>query len=95
MIGILIFTSISFIIGAALSLTYYFFNKEDLYIEKVKQLLPGYNCGSCGFGSCADMSDNIINKGANPNRCRPMKKEQFESLSEYLKTIGVNVKLKD
>lgn len=34
--------------------------KEDLRISQVADLLPGINCGNCGFPSCREMASSII-----------------------------------
>lgn len=92
MLGILIFTGIAFVIGIILSLTNYYLNKEDDRIAEVLHLLPGYNCGACGFGGCHGMATNIVTKSANPHRCRPMRKEQYDRLSSYLKEHNIITK---
>lgn len=89
MLGILIFTGIAFGISIILSLANYYLNKEDKRVEEVLHLLPGYNCGSCGFGGCHDMAVNIIQNGADPHRCRPMHKDQYERLKSYLDSHGI------
>ncbi len=84
MLGVAIFTFITFIISIILVLTHYQLNKEDQTVKEVLSLLPGYNCGSCGFAGCSDMALNIVKKGVDPNKCRPMKEEQYSKLKEYL-----------
>jgi len=44
---------------------------EDPRIERVSSLLPGANCGGCGFAGCADYARAIIAKGADLNLCAP------------------------
>lgn len=92
MSGIIIFTSIAFVISIILASTNYYLNREDKRVEQVKLLLPGYNCGSCGFTGCHDMADNIVNNGADPKRCKPMRVEQYKRLNEYLKSHGIKQK---
>lgn len=87
--GIIIFTLIAFAISIILTTADYYLNKEDKRVEEVLHLLPGYNCGSCGFGGCLDMATNIVNKGADPKRCRPMKEEQYKNLKTYMNSHGI------
>lgn len=37
-----------------------FWVKLDPNLEKVIQMLPGLNCGACGFASCETLADSII-----------------------------------
>ena len=60
--------------------------EEDHRIEEVEKMLPGYNCGACGKSGCHASAVAIIEEGFNPEYCKPIKKEQLESLKEYLKT---------
>ena len=57
MIGILILTMTSLILGTILVLTDLFINKKDNKTEEILKHLPGYNCGACGYGSCSGMAN--------------------------------------
>ncbi|MDD4643754.1 MAG: (Fe-S)-binding protein [Bacilli bacterium] len=89
MLGILIFTSIAFSLAVILVVTNYYLNKEDKRVAEVLALLPGYNCGACGFGGCQDMAYNIVKEGVDPKKCRPMKEEQYQKLKDYLDSHNI------
>jgi uncharacterized protein YqhQ len=38
------------------------------------------------------MAYNILNKGADPKRCRPMREEQYRKLTDYLHSHNINTK---
>ena len=44
---------------------------EDPRIGKVAELLPGANCGGCGFAGCADYARALVLRGAENNLCAP------------------------
>lgn len=44
---------------------------EDTRVGKVTELLPGINCGGCGFAGCADYARAIVLHGAEGNLCAP------------------------
>ncbi len=44
--------------------------EEDERIEKVNEVLPGANCGACGYAGCADYAKAIV-EGAPVNKCIP------------------------
>ncbi len=43
--------------------------KTDPRVEEIQALLPGANCGACGFAGCADLADAIVNRGAPMTSC--------------------------
>jgi len=61
--------------------------KEDNRIDDVEKLLPGYNCGSCGFPGCRGFASAVVN-GENDklSKCKPGKKDKnFDAIIDYLK----------
>ena len=46
-----------------------FFVAEDPRIKGVADLLPGANCGGCGFAGCAACAEAIVKAQAEPNAC--------------------------
>ncbi len=49
----------------------YLSTPEDPRIGKVAELLPGANCGGCGFAGCADYARAIVTQDAECNQCAP------------------------
>lgn len=52
-------------IGAVLGLLIFisnkfFFVKEDERIDEVEKLLPGANCGACGYPGCRGLSEALV-----------------------------------
>ena len=56
--------------------------KTDERTEKISEILPQANCGSCGYAGCADYADAIISKGEKGNLCRPGGAETAKKISE-------------
>ena len=55
---------------------------EDPKIEEINSLLPGVNCGACGFLSCHDFAEHIVTEGADPGKCRVVQEETRKKLFE-------------
>jgi electron transport complex protein RnfB len=57
----------------------------DERIETVIELLPGYNCGACGYPGCAGFGEAIV-KGEVPklSACKPGKDEHYDPILAYL-----------
>lgn len=90
MIEILIAIGVVLAIAAVLGLllavaSKYLAVKEDPRVGEVTKLLPGANCGGCGFPGCSGMADSIVNGGNKKlSACRPCKPENREKIKEYL-----------
>ena len=39
--------------------------------DQIRRVLPGYNCGACGFAECIDYAVAVANGTANPKVCVP------------------------
>lgn len=49
------------------------------------KFLPGYNCGACGYGSCAGLAKAMEEDPENYIKCKPLKKEEKELIKNILK----------
>jgi len=63
---------IGFVSAAALAVAEKYLSvPQDPRIGKVTELLPGANCGGCGFAGCADYARAIVADNAECNLCAP------------------------
>lgn len=60
--------------------------KVDKRVEEVRALLPGANCGACGFPGCDGLADAIALKGAPVNSCPIGGAPLAEKLAELMGT---------
>lgn len=58
--------------------------KEDENTKRIREILPGINCGACGFKGCSDYAEAISNGTAKPNLCIPGASAVTEEISEIL-----------
>ena len=66
----LIIGGIGLVLGCVIGLVVLFFSvKSDERIGKITELLPGANCGGCGFAGCGDFARAIVEEGADPASC--------------------------
>ena len=62
-----------------------FYVKPDERIETVTSMLPGYNCGGCGFAGCSGMAAALVGKEVDTVAlCKPSKPEAKAKIVEYL-----------
>jgi electron transport complex protein RnfB len=56
--------------------------KVDPLIEKVRDVLPGANCGACGFAGCQGYAEAVVTKPEiAPNLCAPGKDSVAEAIA--------------
>lgn len=59
--------------------------KEDERLPKVRECLPGANCGACGFAGCDGYAKALCEKAGTPvNLCIPGGSQTASALSEVL-----------
>ena len=54
--------------------------EEDPKVDEITHLLPGINCGACGYLSCHDFAEHIVKEGEAPVKCRVMSEEAREEV---------------
>lgn len=54
--------------------------------EVVLGMLPGYNCGACGYPGCAGLARALVDNNINYVNCKPAKPEVRQEIAEYLST---------
>ena len=72
--GIIITTILLGLIGCLIALLLNFagdkfYVKVNENTEKVRELLPGNNCGGCGYAGCDSLAEAIAEGKASPNSC--------------------------
>ena len=77
------------ILGAVLGVVIGFVAKAfavevDERIEQVEELLPGANCGGCGYAGCADFAKGVVAQTATPDQCPVCSPEDVVAIADYL-----------
>jgi Na+-translocating ferredoxin:NAD+ oxidoreductase RNF subunit RnfB len=60
----------------------------DPRIEAITAMLPGSNCGACGFAGCANFAEQLVGGGTKPAGCTQLGDEDAQVVADYL---GVSV----
>ena len=61
-----------------------FYVWEDPRIDKVADMLPGANCGACGFPGCRSFAENVVAGDTQPVVCTVMGESDVEAVSDFL-----------
>ncbi len=84
-IPIILFAVMGLAAGILLTAASTFFAvKTDPRQEQITEILPGANCGGCGFAGCADYAEAVVKGKAEPNLCRPGGAEAAMKIGEVL-----------
>ena len=62
--------------------------EEDPRIDVVEEMLPGSNCGACGFAGCRALSEALVGGQALPGKCTVSTAEGHVQIAGFL---GVDV----
>jgi electron transport complex protein RnfB len=60
----------------------------DERIEGVEDLLPGANCGGCGFAGCTDFAKGVVAESATPDQCPVCSADDVKSIADYLGIVA-------
>ncbi len=58
--------------------------QEDPRIDSVTEMLPGTNCGACGFAGCRAFAVGLVDGGAEPAGCTQMDAEGISDVASFL-----------
>ncbi len=74
---------IALVCATALAMAAHFFHVEtDPRAAALEALLPGINCGACGYAGCSDYAEAIAKGEADIDRCAPGGADVLQALSE-------------
>ena len=89
MLPVIILTLIGVALAVAIGLVAMFFGVEqDPRTEQLVNLLPGANCGGCGFAGCADYAKAVIDGKAKLGLCASMSDEALSQAAELVGDAG-------
>lgn len=73
------------LLGAMLGVAAKVFHVElDEREAKVTEMLPGYNCGGCGYPGCSGLAAALIGKETDCVSCKPCKPDKKKEIVDYL-----------
>ncbi|QTA37670.1 RnfABCDGE type electron transport complex subunit B [Thermosipho ferrireducens] len=58
--------------------------EEDPKVKMVLEVLPGINCGACGYPGCEGYANAVVKKGDSYDKCLPGRKS---GVTEKIKEI--------
>lgn len=58
--------------------------RQDEKIDKIEEVLPGANCGACGYAGCSAYANAIVKDGAKVNCCSVGKDKVAEQIAEIM-----------
>ncbi len=58
--------------------------RADPRISEISDLLPGANCGGCGFAGCGALAEAIVEKGVKPTKCAGLTQENLDKIAAVM-----------
>lgn len=85
LISFIVMLLVALTAGILLLIFSYFFAVEKNPLEnKIRECLPGINCGACGYKGCDDYAAVLVENKAKPNLCIPGSKKVADQLCDIL-----------
>jgi len=57
---------------------------EDPRIDAVDEILPGSNCGACGYAGCRSFAEGVVGGEVQPAACTQMSADAIEAVADFL-----------
>ena len=74
------------LVGLVLGIASIRFHVEpDHRAEELLAMLPGYNCGGCGYPGCSGMAAALADGEGDVEKCKPSKADAKAAIKQYLK----------
>ncbi len=85
--AVLVMVILGVFIGVILGVAnIYFYVPNDEKLDTINAMLPGLNCGGCGFTGCSGFAQGIVDGEINSlSKCRPCSAAKKAEILEYLK----------
>ncbi len=84
-IAAIVFAAVSIVLGLILAVASHIFKVEtDERIDKIAELLPGANCGGCGYAGCAALAEAIVRGEAKMDSCNACGDEVTSKIAEIM-----------
>lgn len=84
-VPILVFIGLGGIMGVMLAVAARAFAvNKDPRIEKITELLPGANCGGCGFAGCGAFAEAVVNGETVPSGCAASDDEHIRKMCDIM-----------
>jgi len=84
-IAVLTLATLCFLFASLLVLAHRILHvDEDPRIDAVQQMLPGTNCGACGFPGCLGLAQATVEGTALPGKCTVMSEDERQAVAAFL-----------
>lgn len=85
LLAFIVVSAIGLIAGVILTLASHFMHvPEDETVSKVREALPGVNCGACGYTGCDDYAKAVAAGEAKTNLCIPGADAVAQNISQIM-----------
>ncbi len=87
--AVLVLGGLGILFGAILGIAAILFHvQEDERVAQITELLPGANCGGCGYAGCANLAAAIVNREAPVTACPGCSAENTAKIAEIMGTTA-------
>lgn len=86
--AIVMMTVLGFSLGLLLAVAgKYLYVEVDNRVETITAMLPGLNCGACGYPGCAGLANALVSgEATSPSQCKPSTEAHRSRISAFMET---------
>lgn len=86
--AIVMMTVLGFALGLLLAVAGKYLHVElDNRVEVITSMLPGLNCGACGFPGCEGLATALVSgEATSPSQCVPSTEAHRDRISTFMET---------
>ena len=85
LVGVGILAGVSFVLAVVISLCFVKLRVwEDPRIDQIASMLPGANCGACGYPGCRGLAEQIVLRRAKPAACTVSSEAGREDIAVFM-----------
>ena len=83
--AVLVVGGLGLVLGCLLAFAYsVFYVPQDERIDKINEILPGANCGACGYAGCSAYASAVVLDNAPANACIVGKTAVAQSIANIM-----------
>lgn len=83
--AVIVLGGLGIIFGIGLAISSKIFHVDiDPKIEEIEEVLPGANCGACGYAGCAQYAEAVVKKNEEINLCAPGGEETIKHIAKIM-----------
>ena len=94
--AMMILAALGAVFGVGLAFASKIFAVEtDPRVDCIAEMLPGANCGACGFAGCTAYAEGVVTQGTSPSECIPGGPDTAHGIAGLMGVVRLDESLRE